>query len=83
MKLRIALFLAAAFLAAALALVILPACSDEAGDFGDDSDTGIIFEDCGAVCVLDCFLWENDGTCRCLPLIDHDTNPDTEPICPN
>ena len=47
MKLRIALFLSATFLAAALALSVLPACSDEAGDIGDDSDVDM---DCLAIC---------------------------------
>jgi len=64
MKLRAALYLAAAFLAAALALTVLPACSDES-DFDSDTDTGQTEADCLRICGNDCFLFSPGGECRC------------------
>ncbi len=65
-----ALLLAAMFTAAALALAVLPGCSDD--------PSGI---DCSAGCD-DCFTFTEDGECVCVDLIDHDDDPDTDPICP-
>jgi hypothetical protein len=77
MKLRIALFLSAAFLAAALALALLPACSDGPGAY-----------DCSINCG-DCFLIRQGGgdsgsygDCVCIDKVDHDDDPETPDICP-
>ena len=75
MKLRAALFLAAAFLATALALSVLPACSDETFDI-----------DCYQECGNDCFLSSklgDSGTdrCVCIDLIP-DPEDETKMICP-
>jgi hypothetical protein len=58
MKLRVVLFLAAAFLGAALALHALSGCSDDDGE-------GPVDPNCEVICGHDCFRLSG-GECRCL-----------------
>lgn len=63
MKLRVVLFLAAAFLGAALALHALSGCSDDDGEGCEDPTN------CFTVCGDDCFEIVN-CECRCRDLVD-------------
>jgi len=67
MKLRAVLYLAAAFLAAALALTVLPACSDEAGDLAcaiECDGCYLISKDAdSAADNCYCVDLDSDGTC--------------------
>jgi hypothetical protein len=71
MKLRIALFLSAAFLAAALALAVLPACSDHPREFACSTQWDGCYYiaqgggDSGSF-----------GDCICLPPADCGIDPD-------
>jgi hypothetical protein len=59
MKVRTTLFLAAMFATAALAVALLPACSDDPGEGGDTVR-------CSLECD-ECFEVKPDGTCNCFP----------------
>jgi len=70
MKLRVALFLSAAFLAAAFALTWLPACSDDPGEF-----------DCAIQC-NDCYVisqGDSGGARECVCLDPSECGIEPEP----